>query len=614
MTSKPPCFNGENYSIWKIRMKAYFESLDLKIWSQVENGYIENRNTETEKQYNKKGLNALFTGVSDDVILHIANCTDVKDAWDILQGIHEGNEQEKNAKLIDLTSEWESLVMDEYESFDSFYVRLLQNINASYALGKVYEDSVIVSKILRSLPSRFDIKKESIIESKDITKLSCAEVVGKMRIFEKGLRSNQLPERIVLSAFEQKKHMKKGLNDGEKSKISLDKLQKEVDQLKNELKKNKGVQCRECGGYGHFASKCGNKRKTKRKFTRDDSGSYNSSDDEEGMKSMVVKSRKTFDDSSSDEETKKGKKCLMAELSEISDDSASNEETNPATLNDVSIQREHQVQKEISDYQIEIKILKDDNVKLINKNKLLEEDLERHIQESLKLKQMLSNIKVINKKQGLGYDPSNDNVKRDIKFVKATTTKTSVPVNQKTPPQQLPKHTTKQIGKKQTNSNTHCFTNLCSFCGRRGHVRKNCWYQQKYFHYTNGNNFHAHKCQCFPSSKSKYYAKKRKTNKAHRAVSRTNKSSRKKEKHPRPLKKVWIKKSDLEKLETSEANGIKGGDSKTTIPTQGKKNHSKTLKTIEIKKSDFEKLETYKDHKTSITPRYMLVISGSHTT
>ena len=210
---------------------------------------------------------------------------------------------------------------------------------------------------------------------------------------------------------------------------------------------------------------------------------------------------------------------------------------------------------------------------------------------------MLSNTKVINKKQGLGYDPSNDNVKRDIKFVKATTTKTLVPVNQKTPPQQLPKHTTKQIGKKQTNSNTHCFTNLCSFCGRRGHVRKNCWYHKKYFHYTNGNNFHAHKCQCFPSSKSKYYAKKRKTNKAHRAVSRTNKSSRKK--HPSPLKK---------------ANGIKRGDSKTTIPTQGKKNHSKTLKTIEIKKSEFEKLETYKDHKTSITPRYMLVISGSHTT
>lgn len=36
--NRPPCFDGENYDFWKIRMKIFIQSQDLDIWDAIENG------------------------------------------------------------------------------------------------------------------------------------------------------------------------------------------------------------------------------------------------------------------------------------------------------------------------------------------------------------------------------------------------------------------------------------------------------------------------------------------------------------------------------------------------------------------------------------------------
>ena len=237
--NRPPFFTGSNYTYWKVKMRAFLQSIDERVWEQVVNGLsplAENTtqipNTDTSKTLNSKGLNAIFSAICDDVFPHIANCTDVKTAWDILQNIYEGNKQEQDVKLIRLTSEWESLVMHEDKCFDDFYAKLSQNINSSYALGKVYEDSVIVSKILRSLPLRFDIKKESIIESKDINKMSRAEIVGKMRIFEMGMRYEKPTKAKKVAHFVTKNHSAGKSNDQNNYKNVLTSMNDLVGTLK----------------------------------------------------------------------------------------------------------------------------------------------------------------------------------------------------------------------------------------------------------------------------------------------------------------------------------------------------------------------------------------------
>ena len=34
----PPLFDGTNYAYWKVRMRAFLQSLDKKVWQAVEIG------------------------------------------------------------------------------------------------------------------------------------------------------------------------------------------------------------------------------------------------------------------------------------------------------------------------------------------------------------------------------------------------------------------------------------------------------------------------------------------------------------------------------------------------------------------------------------------------
>jgi hypothetical protein len=38
-STRPPLFNGTNFSFWKIRMKTYLMSLGMEVWKIVVDGY-----------------------------------------------------------------------------------------------------------------------------------------------------------------------------------------------------------------------------------------------------------------------------------------------------------------------------------------------------------------------------------------------------------------------------------------------------------------------------------------------------------------------------------------------------------------------------------------------
>ena len=39
--SRPPKFDGSNYSQWKALMRAYLRAIDKRVWLSVVNGYFE---------------------------------------------------------------------------------------------------------------------------------------------------------------------------------------------------------------------------------------------------------------------------------------------------------------------------------------------------------------------------------------------------------------------------------------------------------------------------------------------------------------------------------------------------------------------------------------------
>ena len=40
---RPPLFDGTNYAYWKVRMRAFLQSLDEKVWQAVEIGWTKSK-------------------------------------------------------------------------------------------------------------------------------------------------------------------------------------------------------------------------------------------------------------------------------------------------------------------------------------------------------------------------------------------------------------------------------------------------------------------------------------------------------------------------------------------------------------------------------------------
>ena len=144
-------------------MKSTLKSIDERVWMSVVNGWsplthlVDNervpkptdRWSEGEfklSNFNSRGLNALFSAVTPDEFRHIMTCETAKEAQDILQLTHEGTSVVKASKLQNLTTQFETIKMNEKETFDEFYARLSDTVNSSFNLGEKIPDNRVVKK------------------------------------------------------------------------------------------------------------------------------------------------------------------------------------------------------------------------------------------------------------------------------------------------------------------------------------------------------------------------------------------------------------------------------------------------------------------------------------
>ena len=94
----PPHFDGNNYAYWKVRMKAFLKSIDVRVWIFVE--YRQEKPTTpvsewqtSQKEaatFNSKAINAIFNVVSMEKFKRISNVEIAHTTWNILQTVYEG--------------------------------------------------------------------------------------------------------------------------------------------------------------------------------------------------------------------------------------------------------------------------------------------------------------------------------------------------------------------------------------------------------------------------------------------------------------------------------------------------------------------------------------------
>ena len=88
----PHLFDGINYAYWKVRMRAFLQSLDEKVWQAVEIGWTKPTEAPADRDdakikaesFNSRALNALFSAVTNKEFKKISSTEIAKEAWTIL--------------------------------------------------------------------------------------------------------------------------------------------------------------------------------------------------------------------------------------------------------------------------------------------------------------------------------------------------------------------------------------------------------------------------------------------------------------------------------------------------------------------------------------------------
>ena len=84
----PPLFDGINCAYWKVRMRAFLQSLDEKVWQAIKIGWTKPKEAPAywdvakirAANLNSKALNALFSMITNEEFKNISSIETAKEA------------------------------------------------------------------------------------------------------------------------------------------------------------------------------------------------------------------------------------------------------------------------------------------------------------------------------------------------------------------------------------------------------------------------------------------------------------------------------------------------------------------------------------------------------
>ena len=103
----PPLFDVTNYTFWKVRIRAFLQSLNEKVQLAVKVGWTKPNDPPASwddtkikaANFNSRALNTLFSVVTNEEFKKISSTDNAKEVWTILQKTYKGTKVVKNSKL-----------------------------------------------------------------------------------------------------------------------------------------------------------------------------------------------------------------------------------------------------------------------------------------------------------------------------------------------------------------------------------------------------------------------------------------------------------------------------------------------------------------------------------
>ena len=115
-----PLFDGTNQAHWKVRMRAFLQYLDEKVWQAVKIDWTKPKEAPADQDeakikaanFNSRALNALFSAVTNEEFKKISSTKTLQEVWTILQTTYEGTKVVKDSKLHRLTTSFKEIKME----------------------------------------------------------------------------------------------------------------------------------------------------------------------------------------------------------------------------------------------------------------------------------------------------------------------------------------------------------------------------------------------------------------------------------------------------------------------------------------------------------------------
>ncbi|XP_075102622.1 uncharacterized protein LOC142177524 [Nicotiana tabacum] len=143
---RPPYFNGQHFSHWKVRMETYTISYDIKVWRVIKKGNLQippkkdkdgeiivsydplDLNDYTEEQadviqVNTKAKNLLYNTINGEEYEKMSSCETAKEMWDKLEVTYEGTNKVKETRINHLVHDYKLFQMKDGESIEEMFYR-----------------------------------------------------------------------------------------------------------------------------------------------------------------------------------------------------------------------------------------------------------------------------------------------------------------------------------------------------------------------------------------------------------------------------------------------------------------------------------------------------------
>ena len=120
-------------------------------------------------------------------------CTFLKKIWDKLQTTYEGDKKVKAVKLQTYKGQFEHLRMKDEEDIATYILCVVELVNTIRGLGEEVDESVVVHKILRTLPKRFNPKISALEERTDLDNMIVDQLNGTLVAYEIRIEDEESP-------------------------------------------------------------------------------------------------------------------------------------------------------------------------------------------------------------------------------------------------------------------------------------------------------------------------------------------------------------------------------------------------------------------------------------